>query len=75
MMSTATAYGGETSIRNRDTVPLYCECCPNDPKLMAILEGGVLTIKGRRSGRRHMATLKLVAHPLAPGLAVELREP
>ncbi len=40
-------------------VPVYCDCCPNRPKKMAVVQPDAIQIISRRSGKKHIARIPL----------------
>ena len=40
-------------------VPVYCDCCPQRPKKMAVIQPHAIQIISRRSGRKHIARIPI----------------
>ena len=40
-------------------VPVYCDCCPQMPKKMAVIQPHAIQIISRRSGRKHIARIPI----------------
>ena len=43
----------------RNPLPIFCDCCPNAPKKMAVLHDGVMEIVGRHGGKKHHVKVEL----------------
>ncbi len=44
-------------------VPVYCDCCPQRPKKMAVIQPHAIQIISRRSGRKHIARIPIRHRP------------
>jgi len=49
----------EQRLERKEPEPIHCDCCPNNPVLMALRKGNRITIRLRKHGQDHYATLLL----------------